>query len=279
MQFFNAERKTPANVRCGYVYAQNSARFVLDCGRLYDLSTAALYFKKDNLNTQLRLRVRIHGVANTSSGQKYLLREKEYPSHVWERLTSLAYSNDKSKLDEKHELDSLVLSFGVFACRYLIVDVVLEPTYGSLQDKGKADRSYLVDGIIAEAYGVPQEKEAIAIPELEQLLNVDEQQKQTRQVGHSAVYNLIQSSKSYVEVFESRNEQTAAKIDIKQSKEENVEKQLAELQSQLRAELKEYKEGKGAKQIVTDLVERLSLIHICRCRRLLTCRSRWSPYH
>eukprot|EP00826_Nyctotherus_ovalis_P011389 TRINITY_DN1296_c0_g2_i17.p3 TRINITY_DN1296_c0_g2~~TRINITY_DN1296_c0_g2_i17.p3 ORF type:complete len:205 (+),score=66.27 TRINITY_DN1296_c0_g2_i17:280-894(+) len=25
--------------------------------------------------------------------------------------------------------------------------------------------------------------------------------------------------------------------------------------------------------------EDLSLIHICRCRRLLTCRSRWSPYH
>ena len=23
----------------------------------------------------------------------------------------------------------------------------------------------------------------------------------------------------------------------------------------------------------------LSLIHICRCRRLITCRSRWSPYH
>eukprot|EP00826_Nyctotherus_ovalis_P043861 TRINITY_DN4676_c0_g1_i2.p1 TRINITY_DN4676_c0_g1~~TRINITY_DN4676_c0_g1_i2.p1 ORF type:complete len:185 (-),score=75.36 TRINITY_DN4676_c0_g1_i2:15-569(-) len=26
-------------------------------------------------------------------------------------------------------------------------------------------------------------------------------------------------------------------------------------------------------------VKELSLIHICRCRRLLTCRSRWSPYH
>eukprot|EP00826_Nyctotherus_ovalis_P055257 TRINITY_DN7324_c0_g1_i14.p1 TRINITY_DN7324_c0_g1~~TRINITY_DN7324_c0_g1_i14.p1 ORF type:complete len:107 (+),score=19.88 TRINITY_DN7324_c0_g1_i14:3-323(+) len=26
-------------------------------------------------------------------------------------------------------------------------------------------------------------------------------------------------------------------------------------------------------------VQQLSLIHICRCRRLLTCRSRWSPYH
>ena len=23
----------------------------------------------------------------------------------------------------------------------------------------------------------------------------------------------------------------------------------------------------------------LSLIHICRCRRLVECRSRWSPYH
>ena len=32
-----------------------------------------------------------------------------------------------------------------------------------------------------------------------------------------------------------------------------------------------------------DLVEvspeALSLIHICRCRRRLRCRSRWSPYH
>ena len=29
----------------------------------------------------------------------------------------------------------------------------------------------------------------------------------------------------------------------------------------------------------TDHSVALSLIHICRCRRLLTCRSRWSPYH
>ena len=28
-----------------------------------------------------------------------------------------------------------------------------------------------------------------------------------------------------------------------------------------------------------QLTLRLSLIHIWRCRRLLTCRSRWSPYH
>eukprot|EP00826_Nyctotherus_ovalis_P032399 TRINITY_DN26105_c0_g1_i2.p2 TRINITY_DN26105_c0_g1~~TRINITY_DN26105_c0_g1_i2.p2 ORF type:complete len:140 (+),score=24.69 TRINITY_DN26105_c0_g1_i2:76-495(+) len=28
-----------------------------------------------------------------------------------------------------------------------------------------------------------------------------------------------------------------------------------------------------------EAVVELSLIHICRCRRLLTCRSRWSPYH
>eukprot|EP00826_Nyctotherus_ovalis_P059443 TRINITY_DN8266_c0_g2_i3.p1 TRINITY_DN8266_c0_g2~~TRINITY_DN8266_c0_g2_i3.p1 ORF type:complete len:344 (+),score=46.65 TRINITY_DN8266_c0_g2_i3:231-1262(+) len=28
-----------------------------------------------------------------------------------------------------------------------------------------------------------------------------------------------------------------------------------------------------------EMDQNLSLIHICRCRRLLTCRSRWSPYH
>ena len=28
-----------------------------------------------------------------------------------------------------------------------------------------------------------------------------------------------------------------------------------------------------------EFVDELSLIHIWRCRRLLTCRSRWSPYH
>ena len=35
-----------------------------------------------------------------------------------------------------------------------------------------------------------------------------------------------------------------------------------------------WREGLG-----TKTVEKLSLIHIWRCRRLLTCRSRWSPYH
>ena len=32
-------------------------------------------------------------------------------------------------------------------------------------------------------------------------------------------------------------------------------------------------------RINRHLPDGLSLIHICRCRRLLTCRSRWSPYH
>ena len=32
-------------------------------------------------------------------------------------------------------------------------------------------------------------------------------------------------------------------------------------------------------EILSQRVLDLSLIHICRCRRLLTCRSRWSPYH
>eukprot|EP00826_Nyctotherus_ovalis_P063586 TRINITY_DN9328_c0_g1_i3.p1 TRINITY_DN9328_c0_g1~~TRINITY_DN9328_c0_g1_i3.p1 ORF type:complete len:258 (+),score=80.21 TRINITY_DN9328_c0_g1_i3:210-983(+) len=31
--------------------------------------------------------------------------------------------------------------------------------------------------------------------------------------------------------------------------------------------------------VVSDIVKNLSLIHICRCRRIERCRSRWSPYH
>eukprot|EP00826_Nyctotherus_ovalis_P011350 TRINITY_DN12959_c0_g1_i4.p1 TRINITY_DN12959_c0_g1~~TRINITY_DN12959_c0_g1_i4.p1 ORF type:complete len:232 (+),score=66.54 TRINITY_DN12959_c0_g1_i4:103-798(+) len=32
-------------------------------------------------------------------------------------------------------------------------------------------------------------------------------------------------------------------------------------------------------QELDEAVKRLSLIHICRCRRYAVCRSRWSPYH
>eukprot|EP00826_Nyctotherus_ovalis_P022743 TRINITY_DN17572_c0_g2_i1.p2 TRINITY_DN17572_c0_g2~~TRINITY_DN17572_c0_g2_i1.p2 ORF type:complete len:121 (+),score=39.40 TRINITY_DN17572_c0_g2_i1:73-435(+) len=38
-----------------------------------------------------------------------------------------------------------------------------------------------------------------------------------------------------------------------------------------------FAEGKMFK--ADDYFEYLSLIHICRCRRIERCRSRWSPYH
>eukprot|EP00826_Nyctotherus_ovalis_P000895 TRINITY_DN10075_c0_g1_i2.p1 TRINITY_DN10075_c0_g1~~TRINITY_DN10075_c0_g1_i2.p1 ORF type:complete len:163 (-),score=6.19 TRINITY_DN10075_c0_g1_i2:35-523(-) len=40
-----------------------------------------------------------------------------------------------------------------------------------------------------------------------------------------------------------------------------------------------FKAIEGGKCLTFDSIKNLSLIHICRCRRLLTCRSRWSPYH
>ena len=49
---------------------------------------------------------------------------------------------------------------------------------------------------------------------------------------------------------------------------ENIENNTAPIAAQLVSE--------GKAEII---VKGLSLIHICRCRRLLTCRSRWSPYH
>eukprot|EP00826_Nyctotherus_ovalis_P029864 TRINITY_DN2368_c0_g2_i2.p1 TRINITY_DN2368_c0_g2~~TRINITY_DN2368_c0_g2_i2.p1 ORF type:complete len:238 (+),score=59.17 TRINITY_DN2368_c0_g2_i2:149-862(+) len=44
----------------------------------------------------------------------------------------------------------------------------------------------------------------------------------------------------------------------------------------------EYLAANSLPQEITKYLDKpidLSLIHICRCRRLLTCRSRWSPYH
>eukprot|EP00826_Nyctotherus_ovalis_P007911 TRINITY_DN12035_c0_g1_i7.p1 TRINITY_DN12035_c0_g1~~TRINITY_DN12035_c0_g1_i7.p1 ORF type:complete len:112 (-),score=20.49 TRINITY_DN12035_c0_g1_i7:25-360(-) len=31
--------------------------------------------------------------------------------------------------------------------------------------------------------------------------------------------------------------------------------------------------------LISHTIKKLSLIHICRCRRYAVCRSRWSPYH
>ena len=45
---------------------------------------------------------------------------------------------------------------------------------------------------------------------------------------------------------------------------------------------KKAKEFMDKGELVTDsliLDMMLSLIHICRCRRIERCRSRWSPYH
>eukprot|EP00826_Nyctotherus_ovalis_P017190 TRINITY_DN15040_c0_g1_i6.p1 TRINITY_DN15040_c0_g1~~TRINITY_DN15040_c0_g1_i6.p1 ORF type:complete len:121 (+),score=32.35 TRINITY_DN15040_c0_g1_i6:510-872(+) len=44
--------------------------------------------------------------------------------------------------------------------------------------------------------------------------------------------------------------------------------------------LMEYKETNIlSKKMKLEMTLRLSLIHICRCRRYAVCRSRWSPYH
>eukprot|EP00826_Nyctotherus_ovalis_P034838 TRINITY_DN2936_c0_g1_i2.p2 TRINITY_DN2936_c0_g1~~TRINITY_DN2936_c0_g1_i2.p2 ORF type:complete len:113 (+),score=17.18 TRINITY_DN2936_c0_g1_i2:82-420(+) len=34
-----------------------------------------------------------------------------------------------------------------------------------------------------------------------------------------------------------------------------------------------------SKEQLNEYIQELSLIHICRCRRIERCRSRWSPYH
>eukprot|EP00826_Nyctotherus_ovalis_P001531 TRINITY_DN10249_c0_g1_i3.p2 TRINITY_DN10249_c0_g1~~TRINITY_DN10249_c0_g1_i3.p2 ORF type:complete len:176 (-),score=80.79 TRINITY_DN10249_c0_g1_i3:24-551(-) len=51
------------------------------------------------------------------------------------------------------------------------------------------------------------------------------------------------------------------------------EKKVKELESELEPYLNEGEEKNASME------EKLSLIHICRCRRIERCRSRWSPYH
>eukprot|EP00826_Nyctotherus_ovalis_P011845 TRINITY_DN13083_c0_g1_i4.p1 TRINITY_DN13083_c0_g1~~TRINITY_DN13083_c0_g1_i4.p1 ORF type:complete len:109 (+),score=24.98 TRINITY_DN13083_c0_g1_i4:458-784(+) len=40
-----------------------------------------------------------------------------------------------------------------------------------------------------------------------------------------------------------------------------------------------HKENRNIPSLKYEWVYKLSLIHICRCRRYAVCRSRWSPYH
>eukprot|EP00826_Nyctotherus_ovalis_P021462 TRINITY_DN16931_c0_g1_i1.p2 TRINITY_DN16931_c0_g1~~TRINITY_DN16931_c0_g1_i1.p2 ORF type:complete len:110 (+),score=46.46 TRINITY_DN16931_c0_g1_i1:415-744(+) len=59
-------------------------------------------------------------------------------------------------------------------------------------------------------------------------------------------------------------------------------KRGAEKKDKARAGSVDKKEGKtSAKKEANPCTLRcyLSLIHICRCRRIERCRSRWSPYH
>eukprot|EP00826_Nyctotherus_ovalis_P024901 TRINITY_DN19213_c0_g1_i1.p1 TRINITY_DN19213_c0_g1~~TRINITY_DN19213_c0_g1_i1.p1 ORF type:complete len:249 (+),score=73.04 TRINITY_DN19213_c0_g1_i1:73-819(+) len=50
-------------------------------------------------------------------------------------------------------------------------------------------------------------------------------------------------------------------------------KQIIEMKNQILEKLKRERQVEGVK------AAKLSLIHICRCRRYAVCRSRWSPYH
>eukprot|EP01022_Parablepharisma_sp_SALTPOND_P020985 TRINITY_DN395_c0_g1_i1.p1 TRINITY_DN395_c0_g1~~TRINITY_DN395_c0_g1_i1.p1 ORF type:complete len:5656 (-),score=802.26 TRINITY_DN395_c0_g1_i1:1614-18581(-) len=268
VQVFGEGKKTPANNRCGYIYTQNTGRFILDCGKLHDLSTAVLYFKKDNTNSKARFDVAIYGYTEGKKAGKCLIYEKEYPTHVWERLTSIAYSSDKTKFDEKDELDSLVIPLGSFIGRYIIIDIALRKTYDNLTTKTWSMYDYLKDNVIAEVYGTPQGKDGTVVPELEAILRVEEHQKSVKRVGHSATYERIQSTKTHVELFRHKTEAKAAKSDIRQPREENVELQLANLQKQLHKEIKKYREGQAPKEAVLDLVSQVEGYQRAQCATL-----------
>jgi len=270
VQVFGEGKKTPANIRCGYSYTQNSGRFILDCVKIHDITSAVIYFKKDNNNLPVRFEVSITGIMDNMNGERRLLFAKEYPAHVWERLTSIAYSNENSKFNEKDELDSLVIPLGSFTGRYVIVDIVLKKTYEVMNEKPWIVYDYLRDGILAEVYGTPQMRDGLENTDLENLLKVDESQKVAKRVGHSANYEKSISSNTHIELFRLKTEVQVAKTDDKkaQQKEENVGMQLMNLQKQLHKEIKKYREGQTPKEAVTDLVTQIEALQRIQCANM-----------
>ncbi len=266
-QAFGEGKKSPASVRCAFICTGNACRFVLDCVKVHDVSSAVLYFKKDTTAAATWFDVAIYGVPEDGTGRSRLIFAKEYPTHVWERLTSTAYSPDKTKFDEKDELDSLVIPLGACMCRYVIVDLTLRRGFDPDPRKVWGMNAYLKDGVMAEVYGIPQAAEGKPVPELEAVLNVEESQKATKRVGHSANYEKIQSAKTHVELCRLKEEGQTTKVDVKAFKaEENVELQLANTQKQLHKEIRKYRDGQAPKEAIIDLITQVEGLQRIQCQ-------------
>ena len=268
LQAFGEGKKMPASIRCGYSYTANSCRFVLDCIQVHNINTAILYFKKDPSNILSRFSISIYGIQEPTS-TTLLLYEKEYPSFIWERVTNAAYSQDKTKFDEKDELDSLSIPIGSFVGRYIIIDAVFKKAHDALMGSTWNINEFLKDGLIAEVYGIPQSREGKAVPEIDALMKVEEQQKTSKRIGHSANYEKIQSNSSFIDLYRLKMEGQAGKVDVKQTKgEENVGLQLASTQKQLQKEIKKYKDGQTPKEAVLDLVSQIESMQRLQCQLL-----------
>ena len=270
IQNFSSGKKVPASVRFGAIHSGNTCRFLLDCEKLYNINTAVLYFKKDPLNMGLNLSVKVYGFPNIPEASQVQLFEADYSSHIWERLTSVAYTQENSMFDEKDELDSLVLSFGSFPSRYILIDVILKPGFeGVIENKSQNINEYLKDGILAEAYGVSLSKEGTEIKQISALLSVEESAKSFKRVGHSATYEKIQNSGSIVDLYKLKIEQKVQKIESKNEKiEQTIGLQLSNIQKQLYKEISKHKENQASKEGVLDLVSQIEALQRIQCQEL-----------
>eukprot|EP00826_Nyctotherus_ovalis_P011192 TRINITY_DN12921_c0_g1_i12.p2 TRINITY_DN12921_c0_g1~~TRINITY_DN12921_c0_g1_i12.p2 ORF type:complete len:155 (-),score=47.39 TRINITY_DN12921_c0_g1_i12:16-480(-) len=101
----------------------------------------------------------------------------------------------------------------------------------------------------------------------------------------SAIEKKMKMAKQ-IKVFRSEEEMIKL-IEIEREKSSELEKRLTQAHEVFMAKKKAIEKNKEAMNDVNERIKKLkdgsiinlSLIHICRCRRLLTCRSRWSPYH
>ena len=244
-----SKERAPANVRYGWIYMESTGKFIVDCNDLYGLDTAHIYFNRDNTDSLFRFKVSIYGIMNDSSAEQVLIYDKEYLSHIWKQLTSPDYSTNKE------ELHPLVINFGVFVARYLIVEITFKNTYTSACGKTEEIENYLKKGLMVEVYGTPQEGKALTVPTLNDLLNVEPQKKTTKQIGNSAIYELVQNANGFVDLLKLKTLTKNIEVHAKPKK---VEGNLKELQSKLKDQINEYKADKITKGEVLNLIERIN---------------------
>ena len=255
-KFFRDKGKKPASKRFAGKYRRKDINLVLDCGELYNLTEAAIYFRKAQQGLSARLNIKVFGVEE--SERNVLISEKEYSLHVWERITSGAYNLNKTEYNENDELEALKIPLGFFVSRYVLIQITLKKTQSSMKHAFDVNKMYK-NSVIAELYGSPQGKKGAAIPKYDDLFKKAEAKNTDKKIGHSGNYE--ESMKGDMVIYNLKGITSTEE----KKREENVEGKVQNLQGQLKTEINKYKEGLTSKSNIINIVNQIETLQRIQC--------------